>query len=65
MSPKEVALAVDRSVDTVRRWIRGGQLKAKRDGISGEYTVAQAELLRFCKAHDVEVSNPFLQSVAT
>ncbi len=65
LTAKEAALAVDRSVDTIRRWIRDGRLRARRDGVSRSYFIAEAELLRFCKRHDVALTNPFLERVAS
>ena len=55
LTVKEAALAVDRSVDTIRRWIRDGRLLARRDGISGVYRIPEDELDAFCRAHDVPV----------
>ena len=61
---KEVALAVDRHPNTIRRWISEEGRVARQDRMSRVWYVAEAELLRFCTAHTVALSNPFLQRVA-
>ena len=61
---KEVALAVDRHPNTIRRWIGDGALKARQDRMSRVWYIAEAELVRFCREHDVALTNPFLQAVA-
>src|SRR2546423_11896262 len=45
----EAAQVLGVSVDTVRRWIDGGRLKARRTG-AGHRVVAGADLARFAKS---------------
>ena len=44
--PDEVALICGKHVKTVRRWIRIGELPAKKDGLRG-YRVERADLEEF------------------
>ena len=43
---KQVTRELDVDDKTVRRWIKSGQLKAKRD-IVGRYTISRADLNSF------------------
>lgn len=61
---KDAALAVARHPNTIRRWISEEGLGARQDRMSRVWYIAEAELVRFCKANDVHVASPFLERVA-
>lgn len=54
---KDAASSVGRTGESVRRWIRSGQLLAERDGMSGIYAIDELEFARFCKEHSIRRSD--------
>lgn len=55
LSVKGVALVVGRHPQTIRVWIRHGQLPAKQDHMSGRWWVSEADLRAFCDQRNVPV----------
>jgi len=48
---KHIAHNIDRSIETIRRHVRSGELKAYKNG--GEYYVVESDLIKYLKGEEV------------
>jgi len=49
---KHIAHNIDRSIETIRRHVRSGGLKAYKNG--GEYYVVESDLIKYLKGEEVK-----------